>query len=77
MGYAHVGNAVYLTGEGRVEVVMNSTQRLGEGLDVSDLTPAMRASLGAAVAAKVRSGVGQGLSGLMDGGVEHLRQTGR
>lgn len=53
MGYAHVGNAIYLSSEGRVEVVMNSTQRLGEGLGVSDLTPAVRASVGAAMAAKV------------------------
>lgn len=63
MGYAHVGNAIYLTGEGRVEVVMNSTQRLGEGLGVSDLTPVVRASVAAAVAAKVREWLGLSYEG--------------
>lgn len=48
-GYAHVGHAVYLRGGSEVEVQHNTTQALGEGLSLPDLTPAV----GAVVAAKV------------------------
>lgn len=52
MGYAHVGHAVHLR-DGQVEVEMNSTEKLGEGIFLPDVAPAVGGVLQATVAAKV------------------------
>ncbi|KAL4452452.1 hypothetical protein ABPG75_008114 [Micractinium tetrahymenae] len=53
MGYAHVGHAIQLEPDGGVELIMHSTQQLGEGLSLPDVAPAVSAAVTSSVAAKV------------------------
>ena len=49
MGYAHVGHAIQLKGSGEAEVVMDTTERLGEGVGLPDVAPVVTAMLAAKV----------------------------
>ena len=63
MGYAHVGHAVMLWPGGEVEVQMDSSHALGEGLRLPDITPAASAALAAKVRAQHRRMLGAGHRG--------------
>ncbi|PSC72147.1 Phospholipase A(1) chloroplastic [Micractinium conductrix] len=49
MGYAHVGHAVMLKSGGDVEIETHTTKRMGEGVGVGDITPAVSAIVAAKV----------------------------
>ena len=51
MGYAHVGHAIQLMGSGEAEVVMHTTEKLGEGVGLPDVAPAVTAMVAAKVSA--------------------------
>jgi hypothetical protein len=49
MGYAHVGHAIQLMGSGEAEVEMHTTEKLGEGVGLPDVAPAVTAMVAAKV----------------------------
>ena len=53
MGYSHVGHAIQLRGDGGVDVQLHTTERLGEGIGLPDVAPAVGALVSASLAAKV------------------------
>ncbi|KAL4450128.1 hypothetical protein ABPG77_010797 [Micractinium sp. CCAP 211/92] len=53
MGYAHVGHAIQLEPDGSVQVIMHSTQQLGEGVSLPDVAPAVSAAVASTVVSKV------------------------
>lgn len=62
MGYAHVGHAIQLKGSGEAEVVLDTTQSLGEGVGLPDVAPAVTAMM----ATKVRPPLSPLLPWLLD-----------
>lgn len=58
-----VGHAIHLEPDGSVELIMHSTQRLGEGVSLPDVAPAVSAVVASTVASKAGVAAGRGWQG--------------